>query len=154
MKKLVARTTSAVAAMTVSMAMFGTPVAAADAFAGQTYADASATLSKMGAKVVIAGRVGSYLPQDECMVTRSQQPSWRKGTSFTRVGDTVLLFLNCNSPVASATQPGYSAASPEGRAVKQLQDTADFINQHPEYCKENAETCKNFCTSHASLCTA
>jgi hypothetical protein len=156
MKKFTARTTGAVGAIAVSMAMFGTGVASADQFAGQTYADASANLAKMGGTAVIAGRIGNQLPDDECLVTRSQRASWQKGDRFNRVYDTVLLFLNCNAPVASATKPGNSLASPEGRAAKQVQDTADYINAHPEYCGENAvntEFCKNFCTSHSSLCT-
>lgn len=108
---------SAVGATAVSMAMFGTGIAAADAYAGQTYSDASTALSNAKMKGVVAGRVGDMLPQDQCVVTRSQNAPWIKGDHFATVSDTVLLFLNCNATVASAGSPGNSAASPEGRAA-------------------------------------
>ena len=54
------------------MALFGTGVAAADDYAGQTYADASSAASDAGQTVVVAGRVGDKLEQDDCIVTRSQ----------------------------------------------------------------------------------
>jgi hypothetical protein len=44
-KKPIALTAGAVGATALSMAMFGTGVAAADDYAGQTYADASSALS-------------------------------------------------------------------------------------------------------------
>jgi hypothetical protein len=117
MKKLVVISTAAVGAMVVPMSLFGTWVAAADSYAGQTYADASSALSGAGLKGVIATREGAALPTDQCVVTRSEKASWIKGDKFGGVTDTVLLFLNCNGAVASATTPGNSAASPEGRAA-------------------------------------
>ncbi len=117
MKKLIALTSGAVGATAVSMAVFGSGVAAADDYAGQTYADASSALSDAGLKGVIATRVGDALPDDECVVTHSEQASWLKGDDFAPVTDTVLLDLNCNASVATATTPGNSAGSPEGRAA-------------------------------------
>jgi len=107
----------ALGATAVSMAMFGTGVAAADDYAGQTYADASSALSDAKLTGVIATRVGYALPDDQCVVTRSQKAPWIKGDDFAPVTDTVLLYLNCNATVASATTPGNSAGSPEGRAA-------------------------------------
>ena len=57
------------------------------------------------------------------------------------VTDTVLLYLNCNATVASATSPGKSAASPEGRAATaaanaaaaQDQTTAAANQNHPKH---------------------
>ena len=46
-----------------------------------------------------------------------EKAPWLKGDDFAPVSDTVLLYLNCNATVASATTPGNSAASPEGRAA-------------------------------------
>ena len=116
MKKLIVR--AGVAGVTVmSIATAGTGVAAADDYAGKTYADASSALSGASLKGVIAGRVGDTLPTDQCVVTHSEKAPWIKGTSFNAVTDTVLLYLNCNATVASATSPGNSAASPEGRAA-------------------------------------
>jgi hypothetical protein len=116
-KKLIALTAGAVSASAVSMAVFGTGVAAADDYAGQTYADATSALSKASLKGVIATRVGNALADDKCIVTHSEKAPWIKGSSFAPVKDTVLLYLNCNATVASATTPGNSAASPEGRAA-------------------------------------
>ena len=99
----------------------------ADDYAGGTYGDASSALSDAGLQGVIANRFGDALAEDQCVVTRSQNVSWIKGDKFSPVTDTVLLYLNCNAGVASATQPGNSAASPEGRAA--LQAAQDAANQ-------------------------
>jgi hypothetical protein len=104
-------------AATVSMAFLGTGVAAADDYAGQTYGDASSAISGAGKKAVIASRIGDTLSDDKCVVTHSQSAPWIKGDNFAPVTDTVLVFLNCNATVASAKEPGNSAASPEGRAA-------------------------------------
>ena len=50
-------------------------------------------------------------------MTSSQSAPWIKGDDFAPVTDTVLVNLNCNASVASATKSGNSAASPEGRAA-------------------------------------
>ena len=101
----------------VSMAFFGTGVAAADDYTGQTYADASSAISDAGKKAVISTRAGDELPDGKCIVTSSQSAPWLKGEDFAPVTDTVLVNLNCNATVASATKSGNSAASPEGRAA-------------------------------------
>ena len=110
---------SAVGATAVSMAFFGSGVAAADDYSGQTYADASKAISDAGKKAVIASRVGDTLSDDQCIVSHSQSAPWIKGDSFKTVTDTVLVYLNCNATVATAKDPGNSAASPEGRAAIQ-----------------------------------
>jgi hypothetical protein len=106
----------------VSLALFGSGTAAADDYAGQTYSDASGAIDKAGQKAVIAGSVGSVLAQTDCIVTRSQQADWLKGSNFSPVTDTVLLWLNCNAKLATAGTPGNSLASPEGRAEKAAED--------------------------------
>jgi hypothetical protein len=116
-KKIISLAVGAVGATAVSMATFGTGVAAADDYAGQTYADATKALSDASLKGVVASRVGDKLAQDDCIVTHSQKANWIKGDSFAAVTDTVLLYLNCNATVATAATPGNSAGSPEGRAA-------------------------------------
>jgi hypothetical protein len=116
-KKLNVLAGGAVGAMVVWSAMFGTGIASADDYAGQTYADASSALSNANLKGVIATRTGDALPNDKCIVTHSAKAPWIKGDKFGAVTDTVLLYLNCNATVASATAPGNSAGSPEGRAA-------------------------------------
>jgi len=108
---------AASAVATVAMASAGTGVAAADSYAGQKYSDVSSALSSAGKKGVIATRTGDALDTGDCVVTYSEQAPWIKGDDFAPVTDTVLLFLNCNATVATATTPGNSAASPEGQAA-------------------------------------
>lgn len=104
------------------LAFFGSGIAAADDYAGQTYSDASGAIGKAGQTAVIAGTVGGLLSQGDCIVTRSQQADWLKGNNFSPVTDTVLLWLNCNAKLATAGTPGNSLASPEGRAEKAAED--------------------------------
>lgn len=117
MKKFGMYVITAVGATAASMAFFGTGIAAADDYAGQTYGDASKAISDAGDKAVIASRTGDTLTDDDCVVTHSQSAPWIKGDDFAPVTDTVLVNLNCNATVASAKEPGNSAASPEGRAA-------------------------------------
>ena len=114
MKKIISL---AVGATAVSMAFFGTGIATADDYAGQTYGDASKAVSDAGKKAVIESRAGDTLSDDQCIVTHSQSAPWIKGDSFAKVTDTVLFHLNCNATVATAKDPGNSAGSPEGRAA-------------------------------------
>jgi hypothetical protein len=109
--------TTAVGATVVSMAFFGSGVAAADNYAGQKYSDASSAISDAGQKAVIASRSGDTLSDADCIVTHSQSAPWIKGDSFAAVTDTVLVYLNCNATVATAKDPGNSAGSPEGKAA-------------------------------------
>jgi hypothetical protein len=109
--------TTAVGATAVSMAFFGTGIAAAEDYSGQTYGDASKAIGDAGEKAVIASRAGDTLSDDQCIVTHSQSAPWIKGDDFAPVTDTVLVYLNCNATVATAKDPGNSAGSPEGRAA-------------------------------------
>ena len=106
----------------LSLMLFGTGVAAADDYAGQTYSDVSSALSGASQKGVIAGVVGDAVSQGDCVVTRSEKAPWLKGDNFSPVTDTVLLYLNCNAKLATAAKPGNSLASPEGRAEKAAED--------------------------------
>jgi hypothetical protein len=108
---------TAVGATAVSMAFFGSGVAVADDYSGQTYGDATKAISDAGKKAVIASRAGDTLMDDQCTVTHSQSAPWIKGDDFAPVTDAVLLYLNCNATVATNKEPGNSSASPEGRAA-------------------------------------
>ena len=124
MKKLMFLGTGAIAAASAAMGFFGTGVAAADDYAGQTYADASSAASDAGQTVVIAARVGSRLPDDECIVTRSQTAPFASAIDGIHVDSQVQFYLNCNGDHATATNPGASVASPEGREAKAAADEA------------------------------
>jgi hypothetical protein len=118
---------AALGATAVSMAFLGSGVAAAaDDYTGQTYADASEAISKAGKKAVITTRAGDGLSDDNCVVTSSEDAPWLKGDDFSPVTDTVLVNLNCNAAVATATKSGNSAASPAGRAaLKEAKETKE-----------------------------
>lgn len=105
-------------AAVISSLAFGSGVAAADDYAGQSYSDASSALSTASLKGVIASKVGDEDSLDDCVVTHSQKAAWIKTDAFTPVTDTVLLYLNCDAKLASAKQSGNSLASPEGQAEK------------------------------------
>jgi len=133
-------------AAVVSLMVFGGSLAVADTFAGVTYARAAEVIAQLKSNVVVAGVVGDRLPRDECIVTRSQRDQ----------KNNVMLFLNCNATVASATKSGNSAASPEGREAKENQVKADYINADPANCQISdamAKACKDFCDAHGPLCT-
>jgi hypothetical protein len=123
-KKSIVLSTGSVVAASAFMALFGTGVAAADDYAGQTYADASSAASDAGLTVVVASRVGDKVPQDDCIVTSSQSAPFIHGDDFSHVEDTVQFNLNCNAGYATAGMPGPSLASPEGREAKAAADEA------------------------------
>ena len=124
MKKLIVLGTGSVGTAAAAMALFGTGIAAADDYAGQTYADASSAASDAGQTVVVASRVGDWLAQDDCIVTSSQPAPFIHGDDFVHITDTVQFNLNCSGAFASATSPGDSVASPTGREAKSTVEDA------------------------------
>ncbi|GAS94460.1 uncharacterized protein RMCC_1426 [Mycolicibacterium canariasense] len=125
MKKLIVLGSGTVGALAAATALFGTGVAAADNYAGQTYSDASSAAGDAGQTVVVAARVGDKLDQGDCIVTRSQTAPFASANDGAHVSNTVQFYLNCNGGVATATNPGASVASPEGRAAKAAADEAE-----------------------------
>lgn len=85
---------------------------------GQKYSDAKGALAGAGYTIVVSTTVGDDLVRDDCVVTHQQDrtvpPPENTGASATKQ---TLLSLNCDAAVASATKPGNSLASPEGRAA-------------------------------------
>jgi hypothetical protein len=94
---------------------------------GQKYSDASSALSSAGFAPVVSTAVGDLLPRAECVVTHQQdrqaKPPPNSGGSGTRQ---VLMFLNCEAPLAAPGMPGNSAASPEGRTEKRKEEAAKW----------------------------
>jgi hypothetical protein len=127
-KKSIVLSAGAAVAVSAFMALFGTGVAAADDYAGKTYADASSAASDAGQSVVVAGRVGDTLSQDDCVVSRSQSAPFASANDGAHVDRQVQFYLNCNGRYASATTPGNSLASPEGREAKATADQAAAQN--------------------------
>ena len=101
------------------LAISGSAVAsAATDVTGQKYSDAQTTLSSAGFKPVVVSTVGDQKAWPDCIVTRTQKrtvqpPADSSGSATSEM----LVSLNCDAGVASATSPGNSAASPEGKAA-------------------------------------
>ena len=101
------------------LAISGSAVAsAATDVTGQKYSDAQSALSSAGFKPVVVSTVGDQKAWPDCIVTRTQKrtvqpPADSSGSATSEM----LVSLNCDAGVASATSPGNSAASPEGKAA-------------------------------------
>jgi len=109
----------AAAAALAALAISGSGVATAGTdVTGQKFSDAQSALSSAGLKPVVETVVGDKYAWPDCVVTRAQkrtvQPPENSGGSAT---NEMLVSLNCEAGIASASTPGNSAASPEGRAA-------------------------------------
>ncbi len=115
-----------ISAAATAAVLFGAGVAAAAPdVVGETYADAASAISDDGGTVVVATRVGSKLPQDECIVTNVRdQSALRYNGEDVYADNEVMLTLNCDGGYATATNPGASLASPAGRKAKAAADEA------------------------------
>lgn len=110
-----------VSAAVAALALAESGVAMADSstdVTGQKYSDAQSALSGAGMKPVVESTVGDQKAWPDCVVTRTQKrtvqpPANSSGSASTEM----LVSLNCDASVASATAPGYSAASPQGKAA-------------------------------------
>lgn len=137
------------AAMGVLMATPGIAAATGGPLDDMTYANAAAQVAKSdaSAKVVVSTVVGSVLQRNDCIVTHSTKAAFLSGTG-TKSPVTYFVDLNCNGELAGAGTPGNSAASPEGRSKKAVDETLNFLNAHPEYCDQspaNHDGCVKFC---------
>ena len=108
----------------ITMALAGLAIsgggvaAAATDVTGQKYSDAQSSLSSAGFKPVVDTVVGDQKSWPDCLVInvvgRSVPPPENSSGSST---NQALVSLNCYSAEASAKGSGYSAASPEGKAI-------------------------------------
>jgi hypothetical protein len=104
-----------------SLAVAGSGVAVATSspdVTGQKYSDAQSAISGAGFTPVVESTVGDQKAWPDCVVTRTQQrtvqpPENSSGSATNQL----LVSLNCDAGVASATKPGPSAASPQGKAA-------------------------------------
>jgi len=110
----------ATAAGLVALAISASGVAAAAGtdVTGQKYSDAQGALSSAGLKPVVQTVVGDQKAWPDCVVTRTQKRTVQAPeNSSGSASNEMLVSLNCDAPIASATAPGNSAASPEGKAA-------------------------------------
>jgi hypothetical protein len=114
--------TGAMLVLSASAAIvFGSGVAqavSAPNVVGEKYSDATAAISGAGLTPVLSTTFGDRNVKNDCMVvnqvSRTQAAPENSGGSPT---NQVLISLNCDSGEASAKTPGFSAASPEGKAA-------------------------------------
>ena len=84
---------------------------------GMTYAKATSAISAAGLTAAVASRVGDQKSQPDCVVTNARVESVPQRGNHPTAGTNVSISLNCYAAEASATSPGFSAASPEGKAA-------------------------------------
>ncbi|MET0703411.1 MAG: hypothetical protein ABWY93_27520, partial [Mycobacterium sp.] len=110
-----------IAALLLAAAVNGTGTAqavAAPTVVGQKYSDAQTALSSAGFTPVVSTTVGDRESWPDCVVV-NQVPriiAPQENTSGSAT-DQMLVSLDCDAAVASATTPGNSLASPAGRAA-------------------------------------
>jgi hypothetical protein len=110
-----------VASAAASMVLFGAGVAQAGGapnVVGQKYSDAQTAISGAGFTPVVSTVVGDRNARSDCLVTNTvartvPAPPNSSGSPTNQL----LVSLNCDNGEASATKPGFSAGSPEGKAA-------------------------------------
>src|SRR5690349_10868417 len=125
MQRIITVTTVGAAAVAVGLlGMFCAGVASANGapdVVGMTYTDAVSKIEDGGGTAKISVTVGDR--QDsmgDCLVTGATKAPFVEDSdgAFEHVDNVVLLSLNCDRGVATATTPGASLGSPEGRAFQ------------------------------------
>ncbi len=111
----------ATAATIAALGLAGSGVAAAGTppnVTGQKYSAAQTAITGAGFTPVVQSITGDQVAWPNCVVTRTQArtkpaPPNSSGSAVSQL----LVSLNCYAGAASATSPGYSVASPEGKAA-------------------------------------
>lgn len=117
MKKLLVLGAGACGAAAVAATLVGGGVANADdQIVGQYYKDAKAAISQMGLTPVVATTVGDRKDWDSCIVTSANKAPFLD-ESGKKVGNQMLVNLNCYAKYGTALWPGFSLQSPEGRKM-------------------------------------
>jgi hypothetical protein len=125
---------------TVALSLLGgalTGVGAASAtvpsMVGKTYSEASGALSKWKFPFEVSTTLGTELARNDCIVVNQVlRPASHFGA--TNVPAKLLLSLDCNATVASATQAGNSAGSPVGRTAKNAAAQEAWLRANPDIC--------------------
>ena len=138
MKKIIisAGTVGAAGVAIGALGLFGAgTAAAAEDVVGMTYGDAVSAIEEGGGTAKIAVTVGDR--QDamgDCLVTNATDAPFVRDSDgeFGHADSEVLLTLNCNRGAATATTPGASAASPEGRDFTAKAEEAAAAQQSEE----------------------
>ena len=140
MKKIIisASTVGAAAVAAGALGLFGAGIAsAAPDVVGMTYGDAVSAIEEEGGTAKISVTVGDR--QDamgDCLVTNATDAPFVRDIDgageFGHADGEVLLALNCNRGAATATTPGASLASPQGRDFQAAAEEAAAAQQNEE----------------------
>jgi hypothetical protein len=99
---------------------------------GMTYTDAVSKIEGGGGTAKISVTVGDrQASMGDCLVTSATEAPFTEVSNgaFQHVNNVVLLALNCDRGVASATTPGASLGSPDGRAFQAKAEEAAAAKQ-------------------------
>jgi hypothetical protein len=132
-----ASTAGAAGAAAVVLGLLGAGMASANTSAppdvvGMTYSDAVSKIEGGGGTAKITVTVGDrQSSMGDCLVTSATNAPFMEVSNgaFQHVDSVVLLSLNCDRGVASATTPGASLGSPEGRAFQEKAEKAAAAKQ-------------------------
>ena len=120
----------------VALGLFGAGIAsAAPDVVGMTYGDAVSAVEDDGGTAKIAVTIGDrQAAMGDCLVTNAIDSPFGRFSEgeFAAADGEVLLTLNCNRGAATATVPGASAASPEGRDFTAKAEEAAAAQQSEE----------------------
>ncbi|MDX1885501.1 hypothetical protein [Mycolicibacterium sp. 120270] len=123
-----------------AVGLAGMGVASADTSAapdvvGMTYNDAVSKIEDGGGTAKVTVTVGDREnAMGDCLVTSATKAPFMEVSegAFQHVDSEVLLSLNCDRGVATATTPGASMGSPEGRAFQAKAEEAAKKQQEQE----------------------
>jgi hypothetical protein len=119
------------------LGLFGVGIASANTSSapdvvGMTYSDAVSKIQDGGGTAKVTVTVGDrQSSMGDCLVTSATEAPFMEVSNgaFQHVDSVVLLSLNCDRGVASATTPGASLGSPEGRAFQAKAEQAAAAKQ-------------------------
>ncbi len=114
--RISARSLALVGCATAAALLGAGPAAADNEYKGQTFSDAVSAIQQSGQSYKIGGKVGSFLPLPQCVVTGNRNANFLD-SSGGNPGGVVLIHLNCNYSFALPGVPGNSRGSPEGKAA-------------------------------------
>lgn len=137
-------TVGAAGAAAGALAMIGAGIASATTsgppdVVGMTYGDAVSKIEDGGGTAKIQVTVGDR--QDamgDCLVTSATNAPFVEESdgAFQHVNSVVLLALNCDRGVATATTPGASLGSPQGRAFQAKAEKAAEAAKQDQAAKQ------------------
>lgn len=138
-----------------ALAGAGTANATFPSLVGKTYSEATALLSKWSTKFEVTTSVGTELERKDCRIANQVlRPASHWGTQY--IPAKLLLSLDCTAAVATTTDAGSSAGSPEGRAAKQEQFVEWWRQSTPDgqkWCTDNQKAHSNWDWSTIKGCS-